>query len=110
MMATLLPSRADLVLGADLLLRLPTLVRHPLSVEASRQTVRERLSRREEDFLSVMRGAIYARPSGVYRRLLAMAGCEYGDLERLVRADGVESALHEIRQVGVYLTVDELKG
>jgi len=109
-MAALFLSLADLVLGADLLLRLPALVRHPLTIEASRRAVRDRLDGRRADFLSLMHAAVYARPSSPYRHLLAMAGCEYGDLERLVRADGVEGALHTIQRAGVYLTVDELKG
>ncbi|HXJ83695.1 MAG TPA: hypothetical protein VMS64_34030 [Candidatus Methylomirabilis sp.] len=109
-MAGRLLSKADLVLGAGLLLRLPALVRHPLSLDESRQTVRRRLEGRATDFLSLMRAAVYAWPSSAYRRLLALAGCDYGDLERLVRAEGVEGALRQIQRAGVYLTVDELKG
>lgn len=105
-----IPSPADLVLGIDLLRRLPVLVRHPLAVDRSHEIVRRRLDGRQADFLSLMQRAVYARPSSPYRRLLAMAGCEYGDLERLVRADGVEGALHQVKRAGVYLSVDELKG
>jgi hypothetical protein len=46
----------------------------------------------------------------VYRRLLHHAGCEYGDLERLVVREGLEAALCELLRRGVYLTVDEVKG
>jgi len=41
---------------------------------------------------------------------LELAGCEYGDFERLVRKEGVEAALVTLYGLGVYLTVDELKG
>ena len=39
-----------------------------------------------------------------------MAGCEYGDLERLVSQNGVEGTLRILYRRGVYLTVDEFKG
>jgi hypothetical protein len=39
-----------------------------------------------------------------------MAGCDYGDLERLVLQDGVEHTLRVLCREGVYLTVDEFKG
>jgi hypothetical protein len=41
---------------------------------------------------------------------LKHAGCEPGDLERLVRSEGLEDALHDLYRRGVYLTLDELKG
>jgi len=44
------------------------------------------------------------------RRLLALADCEYGDLERLVKQEGVEGVLRILYRRGVYLTVDEFKG
>ena len=49
-------------------------------------------------------------PASVYRRLLHHAGCELGDLERLVRRDGLERALRQLLAQGVHLTVDEAKG
>ncbi len=57
-----------------------------------------------------MRRAVYQRPESPYARLVHYAGCEYGDLERLVRTDGVEGALQALLAAGVYLTVEELKG
>ena len=72
--------------------------------------VRTRLQRRGDDFLAVARRSIYGWPASPYRRLLAHAGCEYGDLERLVRDDGVEGALATLLQHGVFLTVEEFKG
>jgi len=41
---------------------------------------------------------------------LNLAGCEYGDLEKLVSQDGLEEALQTVFRHGVYLTVDEFKG
>ena len=57
-----------------------------------------------------MRRAVYGNEPSPYRRLLELAGCEYGDLERLVEAEGLDQALGVLAGRGVYLTVDEFKG
>ena len=57
-----------------------------------------------------MRRAVYEHPPSPYRALLEWAGCQYGDLERLVAREGVEGALSACSGHGVYLSVDELKG
>jgi len=103
-------SLADVTIGARFLWRLPSFLRHPLSLEEARATLRHRLERREADFLTITRRAIYEHPGSPYRTLLNLAGCEYGDLERLVSQDGVEGALLTLFRHGVYLTVDEFKG
>jgi hypothetical protein len=101
---------ADLRAGARLLARLPGFLRHPVGLDEARRELAHRLDRRGEIFLDLVRRAIYARPDSPYARLLRHAGCEYGDLERLVRMDGVEGALQALLTGGVYLTGDELRG
>jgi hypothetical protein len=49
-------------------------------------------------------------PESPYRKLLRHAGCEYRDLEALVRREGLEGALLILFRQGVYLTVAELRG
>jgi hypothetical protein len=39
-----------------------------------------------------------------------MAGCEYGDFERMVYRDGIEATLTGLRREGVYISIDEFKG
>ena len=73
-------------------------------------TIQHRLARREKDFLALAARFIYGRPASPYRRLLRLAGCELGDLERLVRQEGLEGTLRELLRRDVYLTVDEFKG
>jgi hypothetical protein len=82
----------------------------PIEPGAARRVVEGRLARRERDFLALVRAEIYARPGHPSRELLAVAGCELGDLERLVMQDGVEGALAALARAGVYLTADELRG
>ena len=101
---------ADLRAGARVLARLPGFLRRPVGVEEARRELPRRLATRGATFLGVVRRAVYARAESPYARLLRHAGCEYGDLERLVRGDGVEGALRALLAAGVYLTGDELHG
>jgi hypothetical protein len=101
---------ADVLVGARLAAALPGFLRAPFDLGEARAALRRRLDRRGADFLHLVRGAVYARPRSPYAALLRHAGCEYGDLARLVSADGVEVALSGLLAAGVYLTVDEFKG
>ena len=97
----------DLATAARLVAGLPGFLRAPLTVEAAQAIVRQRLARRAEDFLALLRG-LYAQPGGPYQRLLQHAACEYGDLVALVARDGVEGALRVLLRRGVYLTLEEV--
>jgi hypothetical protein len=109
--ATALTSFAvDATTAGRLLARLPSFVRHSIAPEQARTTLAERLARRESTFLAFARRAIYENRGSPYLELLALAGCEYADLERLVREAGVEGALQTLYTSGVYLTVEEFKG
>ncbi len=57
-----------------------------------------------------MKRAVHEYAGSQYQPLLRWAGCEYGDLEKLVTRDGVEGTLQALFRQGVYLTVDEFKG
>jgi hypothetical protein len=96
--------------AARLLLRLPGWLRRPIDSATAHDIVRARLACREADFLALARRLIYPSARSPYRRLLQLAGCEYGDLERLVHREGLESALATLFAHGVFLTVDEFKG
>ncbi len=99
----------DVIVGTRFLLGLPTFLRHPLTLEQAEATLRSRLENRESDFLSLLKEVVYPNLSGPYRQLLDIAGCEYGDLEKMVGQEGVEGSLQIIFRNGVYLTVDEFK-
>ena len=96
--------------GARFLLGLPGWLRRPIDGLTARAVVRARLAARETDFLTLARRFIYDANGSPYRRLLRLAGCEYGDLERLVHREGLEGALATLFAHGVFLTVDEFKG
>jgi hypothetical protein len=103
-------SLAEFSLASRFLRQLPSYLRRPVTIEEARSVLQQRLARREADFIDLVRRAIYAHSQSPYRVLLEWAGCEYGDLVRLVGDRGVEGALRALLRSGVYLTVDELKG
>jgi hypothetical protein len=100
----------DVFAATRLLLRLPRFLRRPIHGVEARRTLADRLARREADFLDLMRQAVYEHPHSPYLPLLRAAGCEHGDLTRLVTDNGLDGALRAIARRGVYLTLDELRG
>lgn len=100
----------DAGLGARLIAGLPRFVRQPLTPEQGRRVLRQRLANREVDFVRLVEQAIYPLAENPYRRLLAAAGCQPGDLRGLVGREGLEGALRALFRNGVYLTTDEFRG
>jgi len=81
----------------------------PATAERGRALIQQRLRDRNSDFLALVKGAVYSSGRGPYVPLLRMAGCEYADLERMVRSHGIEPTLERLRAEGVYITIDEFK-
>lgn len=100
----------DVVIGARLLRRLPVFFDQSVTPAQAREVLAGWLAHREADFLALVRRSVFADPSSPYRRLFDWAGCQYGDLERLVGHEGVEGALAALFRSGIYLTADEAKG
>lgn len=73
-------------------------------------TIRRRLAERDDSFLRVLRRGVFEHEGSPYRRLFEMGGCSFGDVEKMVRADGVEHALGRLYGAGVYVSFDEFKG
>ena len=90
--------------------QVPAFLRRPFSDAEARALVRDRLSARDAGFLDLVRRTVYEQGDNPYRTLLREAGCELGDLARLVEGEGIEGALRELLRRGVYLTVAEFKG
>jgi hypothetical protein len=96
--------------GVRLLAALPRFLRRPVDPGTAAARLRQRLERREASLLELAQRTIFANPRSPYRPLLRHAGCEAGDLTRLVNREGVEGALSTLHRQGVYLTVEEFKG
>ena len=76
----------------------------------SRREVRRALADREDQFLRLIKTAVFDYPKSPYLPLLHHVGCTFDDLTALVRRDGIEGALDQLRDQGLYITQDEYKG
>ncbi|MGD9347774.1 MAG: hypothetical protein PVH84_18065 [Candidatus Aminicenantes bacterium] len=89
---------------------LPAILRNPLDIERAKNILERRLLNKESNFLELIQRAVYENPKSPYLKMFELAGCEYGDLERLLDDEGLEGALQVLFRQGVYLTIDEFKG
>lgn len=89
---------------------LPRHLRARLTGEEARERVRERLAGRGENLLALLRHGVFGWPASPYLPLLRRAGCELGDVEALVRADGVEATLERLLKAGVRIPFETFKG
>jgi len=89
---------------------LRSFLREPVTPAFGREVIRRRLDGRPGSFLALMRQTVYGNPASPYLPLLRFAGCEYGDLERLVLTGGLEPSLQRLYEAGVYVSVEEVKG
>ncbi len=97
-------------MAAILAKELGRFLRTPVSPEEAADLVRAQIDQREEDFLSFVTRAVYGNAGSPYLALLREAGCQLGDLQGLVRREGLERALEILQQAGVYVTFNEFKG
>jgi hypothetical protein len=89
---------------------LPSFLRHPISLADAEALVRRGMERREDNFLLLLERGVFARPGSPYARLMRLARCEMGDVRDMVKRRGLESSLRALRESGVYVTFDEMKG
>jgi hypothetical protein len=100
---------AELRSSARFFRGLGSYLRQPLSPEDAPRLLERQLVLREEAFLRILDRGVFDNRRSVYRRLLRHAGVEQGDLARMVRTDGLESALGRLHRAGVYVTLEEFK-
>lgn len=81
-----------------------------LTLEEAQRIIGDGVQRREERFFAKLQSAVFGNPKSPYRKLLEAAGCEYGDIQRLVKNDGLEAALRDLALAGVYVSYEEFKG
>lgn len=94
---------------ARLGLELPSQLRHPVSLDEARGRLLAAQQNRREKFLSTARMHVYASPRSPFQALLRWAGCEWSDLRERVHAIGVEATLEQLRDAGVYVSLEEYK-
>src|SRR5262245_54459174 len=101
---------ADLKMYGRFARDLPNFLRHTLTINEAVAIVRRRLAEREENFLRIVKRAIFGRRQSPYLSLLKLAQAEFGDVQNLVHSKGLESTLTSLREAGVYVTFEEFKG
>ncbi len=82
----------------------------PITLYISQKIIRQRLQQRRQNLLLMVRKTVYQNRRSPYMKLLEIAGCEYGDFEKLVNAEGVDGALKALCEKGVYISIEEFKG
>jgi hypothetical protein len=90
--------------------KLPGYLRAPISPEECRERVQRQLRMRDESFLQLLERAVYPMPENPFNRLLRHAGIDLAAVRSLVKQRGLDSALEELYDAGVYLSHGESKG
>jgi|RhiMethySRZTD1v2_1073278.scaffolds.fasta_scaffold46084_3 hypothetical protein len=89
---------------------LPGYLRHRMSAAEAHQRLAHALANREENFLRILERGVFGNAASPYLPLFRLAGAELGDVQALVRADGLDAALGRLYDAGVSITLDEVKG
>ena len=89
---------------------LAALVHRPLTRDRAMALVRDRMARRDQMFLQMVRETIWAHPTNPYRRLLEWARWSPDRLAESVRHRGLDATLQVLLDDGVYLSYEEFKG
>lgn len=87
-----------------------TLLGQRVTVEEAVAGVRFRQQRREVTLLRTMEQAVFGQPSSPYRVLLETAGYDFARVSSLLNTLGVDAALRQLCQDGVYVSIEEFKG
>ncbi len=101
---------SDVKMYARFALGLRSFLRQRISLDEARETVLRRMREREANFLRVVERGIFGHPRSPYLPLLKRAGCELGDLRRMVATRGMDATLLSLREAGVYVSFEEFKG
>jgi len=81
-----------------------------LVLDTSEKTIKKRLRNRKENFLALLKGAVFSFPASPYKVLLDRAGVGYEDVKRSVETIGIEPTLRSLYEKGVYVDILEFKG
>jgi phenylacetate-coenzyme A ligase PaaK-like adenylate-forming protein len=91
-------------------LGLRSFLRETCTIDDIKDSIREQVINREDTFLNTIRTNVFEYPKSPYLPLLRHAKLTYADIEKMVSQNGLEGALEELYEAGVYVTFEELKG
>ena len=89
---------------------LPKYLKRRLTSEDAHSRLERAINDRATNFLTVLERGVFEQKGSPYLRLFQRAGIELGDVQRLVRTQGLEPALGQLYDNGVFVTLDEVKG
>lgn len=89
---------------------LPGYLRRTMSRADAGQCLEQALAKRADHFLRVVGRGVYGHERSPYRALLRHLGVEFGDVEKLVRHEGLDGALGKLYDSGFAVALDEVKG
>ena len=89
--------------------RVRGLLDETFTIEEASRGIAEGVERRRERFLLTLDAAVWANSRSPYRTLLVAAGCEPGDVKRLVETEGLEGALNALARAGIHVSYEEFK-
>jgi hypothetical protein len=101
---------SNLTKYARLVSDLRDFTRTTITLEQSRQMISNRLQNREINFLNLVQKGIFQNHNSPYLKLLKTAGCDFSDIESMVKKEGIESTLQTLMAKGVYFSWEEFKG
>jgi len=101
---------SDLTMAVRLARDLKTYLERTHRPEDCPQLLEDQLAQRTESFLRLIERAVFENPLSPYRRLMEKAAVRSADMTAWVGRHGVEGALAELYDRGVYVTLDEFKG
>lgn len=81
-----------------------------ITVQDARARVLRMMAAREENFLRVVKAAVFENEKSPYLALCRHARIEFGDVERLAACDGLEPTLDCLQRAGIFVTMDEFRG
>lgn len=81
-----------------------------ITIEDAGRIVADQMERREANFLWMLENNVFGYDRSPYLPLFSMAGIEFEDVRRELEARGLEGTLRTLRDAGVYVTFEEVKG
>lgn len=96
--------------GVRLAMAFRDMSRNPVDLEEAKRSIAADLTRREVRFLDGLDRLVWPYASSPTRRLFELAGIEPRDVRALVDQHGLNQALDQLRDAGVYVSYAESRG
>jgi hypothetical protein len=80
------------------------------AIEQARKILKERVSHRQENFLTLMERGVYNYKRSPYLPLLRNQKIALEDIKKWIVSEGIKQTLLKLQSEGIYFTVDEFKG